>query len=581
MRSFLSVSVASSGVFGVSGHRLRGPFSKRTSVSSTRSTSLKRAPDRLIDEDPDQSLPFPSRTASRNLPLKTDSCRIFLEDASYHTSLSSVQKSFDGPSSHFLDVRPRLPPRTPSIRSAKNISTSDITFSTLDEALEPFENHWTWAEKAWIIVTTFYLEYVRIARYNELGDPIRAGPQRRILMDEAILGEEDAICLHPLSMFVAYWDLALFGTLFLYFFSFITIPCFNLVWMIFSMVLPFIAAFDLPLDMTLTFTYMFTNPLILRASRRLQTNMGHSIMNIIVFMSLLMMFIHFNACVIYIAQKLGLPYDIEPPENVPYTQFETVKKWVKLEADGEPLWSQYILLPSDRSEQFVITFFSIAGALIYALLVGTIASFSLGLDSAGRKFTEVLDEVNEFMDASDLPESIRYKIRSFFRLKYRGKYFKKGSIMAELIKEILLESFCDLIDRVPFFRNDSDNPNSPFVCCVANVVTIEHYVAGNNVFVQGDQGDAMFFISQGTVDIVVGGNKVGALGEGAFFGEVALLDAAPRSATITASSSVELVRLGKSDLELILEDFPDVRERMKEVYQERLKRIERERAMAK
>ena len=64
------------------------------------------------------------------------------------------------------------------------------------------------------------------------------------------------------------------------------------------------------------------------------------------------------------------------------------------------------------------------------------------------------------------------------------------------------------------------------------------YSKGDVVMSQGDEGDNMYTISKGTVDIVVDGKKVATRGEGVSFGELALMYNTPRSATVIAASNV-------------------------------------------
>jgi CRP-like cAMP-binding protein len=71
--------------------------------------------------------------------------------------------------------------------------------------------------------------------------------------------------------------------------------------------------------------------------------------------------------------------------------------------------------------------------------------------------------------------------------------------------------------------------------------------AGATLFEQGDPGDELFLIESGEVSITSGSAEhhvvLATLGEGACFGEMALLTGAPRSATATCLSDVTLLRL--------------------------------------
>ena len=50
-------------------------------------------------------------------------------------------------------------------------------------------------------------------------------------------------------------------------------------------------------------------------------------------------------------------------------------------------------------------------------------------------------------------------------------------------------------------------------------------------------------IVDGTADVTIGGKKKASLGPGDFFGEIALLDGGPRTATVTATSDIEMLGL--------------------------------------
>jgi cAMP-dependent protein kinase regulator len=87
---------------------------------------------------------------------------------------------------------------------------------------------------------------------------------------------------------------------------------------------------------------------------------------------------------------------------------------------------------------------------------------------------------------------------------------------------------------------------------------------GSVLFREGDTGDAFFVVLDGTADVRKGkaDRRVNSLGPGAYFGEMALLDAAPRSATIVAASELELAVLGARIFRTLLRELPTISERM-------------------
>jgi MFS family permease len=70
--------------------------------------------------------------------------------------------------------------------------------------------------------------------------------------------------------------------------------------------------------------------------------------------------------------------------------------------------------------------------------------------------------------------------------------------------------------------------------------------AGEVVVRQGDQGDEFFLVASGAFEVEVDGRRVRTLGEGDFFGEIALLRDVPRTATVRASSDGLLLALDRA-----------------------------------
>jgi CRP/FNR family transcriptional regulator, cyclic AMP receptor protein len=75
---------------------------------------------------------------------------------------------------------------------------------------------------------------------------------------------------------------------------------------------------------------------------------------------------------------------------------------------------------------------------------------------------------------------------------------------------------------------------------------------------QGDQGDAFYVILDGTARVEVDGQETSELGPGDYFGELALLDGAPRSATVVSIDDLEVAVLGVRMFRTLLREFPDL-----------------------
>src|ERR1700730_10581092 len=85
------------------------------------------------------------------------------------------------------------------------------------------------------------------------------------------------------------------------------------------------------------------------------------------------------------------------------------------------------------------------------------------------------------------------------------------------------------------------------IAACARTLRVRRFRRSETIFHQGDPGDSLFIVETGTVKIVLPspegeeGAIIATLARGDFFGELALLDGAPHSATAVALESVELL----------------------------------------
>lgn len=78
----------------------------------------------------------------------------------------------------------------------------------------------------------------------------------------------------------------------------------------------------------------------------------------------------------------------------------------------------------------------------------------------------------------------------------------------------------------------------------AQVVSLE---PGAAVIREGEPADHLYIVKSGTLDVRAGGTKVNTLGTGDYFGEIGLVEQVPRTATVEATSRVEVLRVDGDD----------------------------------
>lgn len=105
----------------------------------------------------------------------------------------------------------------------------------------------------------------------------------------------------------------------------------------------------------------------------------------------------------------------------------------------------------------------------------------------------------------------------------------------------------ELLRNIPLFESLEQEDLSVLVSKLREA----RFEAGQTVFSQGDEGDAMYLIEEGAVDVVAGAGKqrvtVASLFQKQYFGELSLLDGAPRSATTVTARSTVLLALERDD----------------------------------
>jgi CRP/FNR family cyclic AMP-dependent transcriptional regulator len=125
----------------------------------------------------------------------------------------------------------------------------------------------------------------------------------------------------------------------------------------------------------------------------------------------------------------------------------------------------------------------------------------------------------------------------------------------------------EFLARVPIFAHCTAEE----VRVIASVAQEAHFQPGQIIVTQGTPGQAFYLILSGRVEIVRDGVSLGAFGQGDFFGEMSLLDQAPRSATIRALDATSCLMLSSWDFKSLLEKHPSIAIKLLEVLSRRLR----------
>ncbi len=125
---------------------------------------------------------------------------------------------------------------------------------------------------------------------------------------------------------------------------------------------------------------------------------------------------------------------------------------------------------------------------------------------------------------------------------------------AETRRDNFLKTW-ETVSKVPFFAN----LGPAAIADVTHMLRTMDLPARTMIIRRGQQGDCMYFIANGEVEVDLPGKKV-ALGEGAFFGEMALLGNNKRGANVTTTKVSRLLVLDLVDFRLLMARHPELGE---------------------
>jgi CRP/FNR family transcriptional regulator, cyclic AMP receptor protein len=128
----------------------------------------------------------------------------------------------------------------------------------------------------------------------------------------------------------------------------------------------------------------------------------------------------------------------------------------------------------------------------------------------------------------------------------------------------------DVLQKVPLFRAC----NRKELARIASLADQMEVDAGYVLTREGARGGEAFVIAAGEAEATLRGEWLATLGPGQIVGEMALLDHGPRSASVVASTPMELLVLDPRSFSVMIDDTPSVARRIMEALAGRLRDVE-------
>ena len=181
------------------------------------------------------------------------------------------------------------------------------------------------------------------------------------------------------------------------------------------------------------------------------------------------------------------------------------------------------------------------------------------------KATTQLEPVNahHFYNLGNAQKIVRdyATARASFRtaLKLKPDY-SEARTQLSLLEKALATGVVRVLENIPILSNMTLEQS----VVLANRLKVADFKPGQIIFHMGEMGDKFYVIETGEVEVLapdMGGQPSGVinrLGPGDFFGEIALLRAIPRTATIRAIRPTRLLAISREDFESVIRKYPSI-----------------------
>lgn len=232
--------------------------------------------------------------------------------------------------------------------------------------------------------------------------------------------------------------------------------------------------------------------------------------------------------------------------------------------------------PYTTSERIFAIVAMVVGAWIFAYGITNVVAMVANLNAADGVFHLKMDELNDYMEARQLPVQLRFEIREFFfnaRMSTESKLTNEAKILAELSallrSKIAFAINDSVLSKMPFFMGADHN----FLMELALSMRMVCFPPMEEVILEGEIGEEMFFIFRGVVEIVKEGVQLGLLGQKQYFGEMAILNQnCLRTATVRTLCFCELRMLTREKFLIALAHFPAMKQRIAKIVDQRSRR---------
>ncbi|XP_072319374.1 cyclic nucleotide gated channel subunit alpha 1a [Eucyclogobius newberryi] len=294
----------------------------------------------------------------------------------------------------------------------------------------------------------------------------------------------------------------------------------------------------------------------------------------------ILIIIHWNACLYFsFSKSIGFGADdwvypaLDDPEEPAFGQ--PMRKYA-----FSLYWSTLTLTtigetppPALDSEFLFHVVDFLVGVLIFATIVGNIATMISNMNAAQAQFQSRIDNIKHYMQARKVSKELEVRVIKWFDYLWNnGKAQDEREVLRylpdKLRAEIAIQVHMDTLKKVRIFADCEAGLLIELVLKLRPMV----FSPGDYICKKGDIGREMYIIKDGQLAVVAddGVTQFVVLGSGSYFGEISILNIKGskagnrRTANIRSIGYSDLFCLSKDDLMESLTEYPDAKGMLEE-----------------
>ena len=217
--------------------------------------------------------------------------------------------------------------------------------------------------------------------------------------------------------------------------------------------------------------------------------------------------------------------------------------------------------PQSSLQYIYASVLMMVGIVVIAIIIGEVTVLVQKFSHAKTQYELKVERVAECMGNLNLPQDLQSRVQEYYKFMWdahRTTDAKPAPFLKDLSPalrdEVDLYLKRQLLGKTELFRDAPLHYLRELVRCLVHAI----YLRGDFIMREGEKGEEMFFISEGSCLVSLKGKRLAIMERGSNFGEIAMVSSMDRTASVHAITNVTLYVLHKSSVDCLEHQFHGV-----------------------